>query len=117
MSNPSKSKGSAAEREVAAIVSRVLGIHCERNLEQARGNNTADVSFEHRGRTFLLEVKRRETLSRGAWMRQAIGHAARRGGGVPVVVYRKSRQAWRAYLRAKFGMLDCSFAGWLRTIS
>ena len=116
MSNPSKAKGSAAEREVAAIVCRELGIACQRNLEQARGNKTADVSFEHRDKTYLLEVKRRESMSRGSWMKQAVEHADRNGGGIPIVVYRKNRQSWRAYLAARFGMLDCSFEGWLKTI-
>ena len=113
MSNPSKAKGSAAERDVAGLVSSGLGVVCERNLEQARGNKTADVVFVFGGETYLLEVKRRESMSRGAWMKQAIEHADRLGHGMPLVVYRKNRQRWRAYFATKLGMMDCDFKGWL----
>ena len=115
MSNPSKNKGSSAERELAALLDAAFGDgsgSIQRNLEQSRGESTADIVFEYGSRTFLVEVKRRESLSRGMWFKQAEGHARKKGHGVPLVAYRKNRQGWRVFFRSRNGMMDLSLNGW-----
>ena len=91
MSKSQRDKGAAAEREVAAILSEVLGVQVRRKLGQVRdGGDDLEVG------PFRIEVKRRETLAMDAWSRQV--EACAGADQVPVVVYRRSREPWRVSL-------------------
>ena len=117
MSNPSKNKGSAAEREVATLLSEALGTEIKRNIAASRGDETEDIRFQHNGKTYLVEVKRRENLSKGAWLKQAEKHAKRNGTGIPVVVYRKNREPWHVHWRIKNGSaMTLPFDLWVKHV-
>lgn len=80
----SRRKGKTGELEVVAELAR-------HGLTVRRTPNSGGLAW--RGdlqglEGFLVEVKRRETLSVPAWLRQA--HAAARAGEVPVVMFRRS---------------------------
>ena len=85
-------KGAEAERQVAALLAESLGIAVKRKLGQARDGGD-DIQV---GR-FRLEVKRRERIQIDEWCAQV--EAAAGHGDIPVVVYRRSGQPWRAVLR------------------
>lgn len=79
----SRRKGAAGELEVAAEFQR-------RGFDARRTPNSGGLSW--RGDLqgvpgYIFEVKRCETLSLPAWLRQA--YAAASGGEVPVVVFRR----------------------------
>lgn len=99
MTSAAKQKGSAAEREAASIINSVLGTDVKRNLEQSRGISTADIIVPFEGKIYFVEVKRRETLSRIAWFKQAESHAVGVPNGVPVVAYKQNRLPWKVYWR------------------
>jgi hypothetical protein len=80
----SRRKGKTGELEVVAELAR-------HGLAVRRTPNSGGLAW--RGdlqglEGFVVEVKRRETLSVPAWLRQA--HAAARAGEVPVVMFRRS---------------------------
>jgi hypothetical protein len=104
MSASQRNKGARGEREIFAKLSEELGFVVKRNVDQARLGG-AD-SLELPG--FAPEIKRRETLSRPTWWRQAV-----RQGLVlkaePIVLYRQSRKPWRALIAADGGYKDVSF--------
>jgi len=85
MSRASREKGRKAELEVAAVL-RTHGFDARRD-----GRLDDDLSHDLDG--VHLEVKRAERLELPAWLRQAEDDAGERR---PVVVYRSSRQPWRA---------------------
>lgn len=87
-----RNKGSAAEREVAAILESALGIRIRRKLGQARdGGDDIEVGV------YRIEVKRRETLAMDAWCKQV--EDATPASQVPLVIYRRSHQPWRVVVR------------------
>jgi hypothetical protein len=86
-----RTKGAAAEREVAALLTDALGVSVKRKLGQARDSGD-DIQV---GR-YRLEIKRCETLRMQEWCEQV--EAACGPQDVPVVVYRRSGQPWRAVL-------------------
>ena len=99
-----KAKGSSGERELAAILSKLLGCEIKRNLALAsRGEQTEDIRFSLGGRTYLVECKRRESLSRNSWFRQAEEHVARNGGGIPLVMYRRESRRVAGVLQGSQG--------------
>lgn len=106
MTSAAKQKGSAAEREAASIINSVLGTDVKRNLEQSRGISTADIIVPFKGKIYFVEVKRRETLSRIAWFKQAESHAVGVPNGVPVVAYKQNRQPWMCYWRSSKGRME-----------
>lgn len=83
----SREKGKRGEREVRDIL-RANGV-------RARRDGRLDDDLEHGLDGFHLECKRRENLHLPAWIAQAEADAK---GRIPVVVFRKSNQPWRAVL-------------------
>ena len=88
MAASQRTKGAAAEREVAQILTDALGVVVKRKLGQARDGGD-DISLG----PFRLEVKRRETLAMDQWSHQV--EAAAGANDIPVVIYRRSREPWR----------------------
>lgn len=86
----SKKKGSAAEREFAAILTE-HGFQARRNEQRFQGGfSNPDVSacgLEQ----YHFEVKRVERLCVPEAMRQAMRDCA---GRIPVVVHRRNREGW-----------------------
>ena len=86
----SKGKGSAGEREFAALLTE-HGFRAHRNDQRfVGGSGRPDVSAEGLDR-FHFEVKRVEKLNVPAAMKQAEQDAADR---VPVVAHRRNRAPW-----------------------
>lgn len=93
-------KGAAGERELAAMLTDELGFEVKRKLGQAR-----DGGYDLQVGRFAIEVKRQERLQIEDWCRQveaAVTVAADIDSDgnlrppVPVVVFRRSGQPWRA---------------------
>lgn len=95
MGKPSRDKGARGEREVVEIC-RTLG------LDVWRTPNSGGLSVRHgkgdiRGIPGVhIEVKRAETLKMDLWSRQCEADADPLD--IPVVVYRRSNEPWRASL-------------------
>ena len=70
----------------------------QRNLSQTREGG-ADCLCVH---GWAIEIKRQEALSRPAWWRQACDQAAR-VGQEPMLLYRRSREAWTAWIHTRDG--------------
>jgi Holliday junction resolvase len=92
MTRLSRRKGATGERQVRDMI-RARGFSARR----AGRYGLADVihglpSFGGAG--YHIEVKRRETISMPAWIRQAEADAAEEGL-VPLVVWRRSFEDWR----------------------
>lgn len=87
----SRNKGANAEREVRDIV-RAAGFEATRD-GQVYEDDEPNEDLVHNIPGVHIEVKRRETLAIPAWCRQAEEDAR---GRVPWVVFRQSRQPWRA---------------------
>lgn len=92
MSRSQRDKGANGEREVAAIL-RAAGIACHRTPNSGGLMIPGDVTGLE---GYHFEVKRQETLRLPLWTAQAEAEAPE--GAVPIVVYRSSRQPWRASL-------------------
>lgn len=99
-------KGANGENELAAILSDELGVVVKRKLGQARdGGHDIEI-----GR-FLIEVKRQERLAIEAWCKQVeaacttvskIDANGELGDPVPVVVFRRNGEPWRAVVPLDF---------------
>ena len=87
MGRASRQKGARGEREVRDIL-RKYGV-------EARRDGRLDDDLVHGLEGYHLEVKRREAYELGAWIEQAEEDAKER---IPVVVFRKSNQPWRAVI-------------------
>ena len=95
-----RNKGATGERELAALLTEQLGFEVKRKLGQARdGGHDIEI-----GR-FCIEVKRQERLAIEDWCRQVelsvttsaeIDSEGSIGSPVPVVIFRRSGQPWRA---------------------
>lgn len=94
----SRNKGAGGEREVLRLLGQELGVMLQRNITQTRGGG-ADC-LEVTG--FAIEVKRQESLSRPAWWRQAC-EQAHRAGAEPMLLYRRNREQWRAFIHTTGG--------------
>ena len=92
MSKMSRNKGAAAEREVFKIIRDVTGIEVKRNLDQYQ---ESDSDCHVLG--FCIEIKRVEELRLKSWWAQVV-EVAKKHNEVPVLIYRQSRQQWRAVL-------------------
>lgn len=88
MSRASRDKGKRGEREVRDLL-REHGF-------EARRDGRLDDDLAHDVLGYHFEVKRRETLALPEWTRQAEADA---GDREAVVVYRRSREPWRASIR------------------
>lgn len=92
----SKAKGSAGEREFAAILTE-HGFPAHRNDQTfTGGRNNPDVTAEGL-EGYHFEVKRVERLNVSEAMRQAIRDAG--AGAVPVVAHRRNREPWLVTMR------------------
>jgi hypothetical protein len=87
VSRASRRKGAAGELEVAKLLA-AHGFDCRRD-------GRLDTDLVHDCAGWHFEVKRAESLRLPEWTRQAETDA---NGRVPVVVYRSSREPWRAVL-------------------
>ncbi|MBR2310520.1 MAG: hypothetical protein IKA47_08330 [Oscillospiraceae bacterium] len=86
----SKAKGSAGEREFAAVLTQ-LGYPAHRNDQKFIGGaGLPDVSADGL-EAFHFEVKRVERLNVSEAMKQAEADAA---GRVPIVAHRRNRHPW-----------------------
>ena len=99
MSAMQRRKGAAAEREVLRLLGEELGQMLQRNLSQTREGGADCLCV----RGWAIEVKRQEALSRPAWWRQAVVQAER-VGQEPMLLYRRSREAWTAWIHTRDGM-------------
>ena len=91
----SKAKGSAGERELAAILT-AKGYPAHRNDQRYLGGvGRPDVAAEGLER-YHIEVKRVERLNIGTAMQQAIHDA---DGKIPVVMHRRNREPWLVTLK------------------
>ena len=102
----SRNKGARGEREFAEMLSNELGQVVKRKLGQARDGGD-DIQV---GR-YRIEVKRREKLAIEAWCKQVeaacttaaeIGDDGQVREDVPVVVFRRNGEPWRAVVPAKW---------------
>lgn len=98
MSAKSRNKGAAAEREVLRLLGEELGLMLTRNLTQTREGGADCLGVKG----FALEVKRQESLSRPTWWRQACDQA-QRVGAEPMLLYRRNREAWQAFIHTGDG--------------
>lgn len=92
MGKMSRNKGAVAEKEVFKIMNDELGLELKRNLSQYQGTDSDLHLFG-----FCIEIKRQETLSLSTWWKQVV-EVANKTKEIPVLVYRQSRQPWRAVL-------------------
>lgn len=99
-------RGARGEREFAEMLSNELGQVVKRKLGQARDGGD-DIQV---GR-FRIEVKRREKLAIEAWCKQVeasctvaadIAEDGQVREDVPVVVFRRNGEPWRAVVPAKW---------------
>lgn len=93
MSRASRNKGKLGEREVRDALRR-HGFDARRGLAAAR-----EPDLVHSVPGVHLEVKRRETYELDAWIAQATQDSSELE---PIVVFRKSRQPWRAVVNLDF---------------
>ena len=100
----SRNKGARGEREFAELLSNELGQVVKRKLGQARDGGD-DIQV---GR-YRIEVKRREKLAIEAWCKQVeasctvaadISEDGQVKDEVPVVVFRRNGEPWRAVVPA-----------------
>lgn len=104
MGSSQRNKGKTAEVEVYhwlnETVSSVVGPGkwFQRNQNQTASSGS-DLSNPFR---LSIEIKRHETLSVNSWWTQCT-RSAKAESGVPILLYRQSRQPWRAVTEIK----DC----------
>lgn len=99
----SRSKGNRGELEAIHQIEALTGLALAREHGQsAKGGHDCTIMLPD-GVVVCLEVKRCETECHSEWWQQATVSAARVPGGVPVVVWRRSRQPWR--VRVPLGWL------------
>ena len=113
MGAKSRNKGKRGELEAIHALEALLGLPLSREHGQsANGGHDCTIPLSG-GMVVALEVKRCETEVHSEWWTQAVLSAARVPGGVPVVVWRRSRQPWR--VRVPLGwLLGCQWPldGW-----
>jgi hypothetical protein len=93
MSASQRRKGAAAEREVLKLLGAELGVLLQRNIQQTRDGGADCLCVKG----WAIEVKRQEALSRPKWWRQAVEQASRLGVQ-PMLLYRRSREPWKAWI-------------------
>jgi len=87
----SRDKGARAEREIVHLIHDELGVECRRGMQSRSGDDEADVIGLP---GWHFEVKRCEQLAINKWLAQAESDA--HDDEVPVVLFRRSNQPWRA---------------------
>lgn len=91
-----KRKGSAAERELAALLSP-FGEAIRHDQRYTGGKGNPDIEFLHRGKRYHVECKRVERLNIYCAISQAERDAVE--GFTPVVVHRRNRGQWYITMR------------------
>jgi len=91
-------KGATAEREALRLLGDELGVALQRNIEQTRCGGADCLKVKG----FAIEIKRQERLSRPAWWKQAC-EQARTASAEPMVLYRRSREPWKALIHTVDG--------------
>lgn len=89
----SRTKGQAGEREAAALIRDLTGWDVRRRVRQHDGDSDLEGVPG-----WSVEIKRHASASRGdiaAWWAQAVAQA-RPAGLLPVLLYRRDRDQWRA---------------------
>lgn len=85
----SRNKGAAGEREVAKIIEDLLGVTCQRNLDQWRSGG-----FDLEGLDgWAIEVKRAKKPLLESWWQQTVDQA-RLADLKPVLWWRLDNQKW-----------------------
>ena len=107
MSRTSQKKGRAAELELCRLLNE-HGIPAKPGTALNYGTEPDILGVAG----FHVEVKRRERVEIGAWMKQA-EHDALKFGGFPCVMHRRSREAWRVTmpLSAWLALYKRAFSG------
>lgn len=109
-----RNKGKAAEVEVYHWLNETVatvvghGKWFQRNQNQTASSGS-DLSNPFR---LSVEIKRHETLSINQWWAQCV-KSAKMEHGIPVLIYRQSRQPWRAVIE----MIDCYGGIYIVTMS
>lgn len=89
----SRTKGQAGEREAAALIRNLTGWDVRRRVRQHDGDSDLEGVPG-----WSVEIKRHAQASRAdiaAWWAQAVAQA-RPAGLLPVLLYRRDRDQWRA---------------------
>jgi len=84
---------------VLKLLGQELGVSLTRNLTQTREGGADCLCV----RGWAIEIKRQESLSRPSWRRQAV-YQAERVGQEPMLLYRRSREKWTAWIHTRDGM-------------
>jgi Holliday junction resolvase len=90
----SRDKGQRGEREFAAELQTLFGIHARRGVQYHGGADSPDVISDFADVHF--EVKRCERLSLYPAMQQAVEDA---GEKIPVVCHKQNRKEWLVVVR------------------
>lgn len=88
-----RNKGANAERELANYIKDMWGYQVRRGQVFNHEPDIVGLKGIH------IECKRHETLQLKAWLEQSITWAEKHDDGIPIVVYRQSRQPWKVYMR------------------
>ena len=106
-----RTKGAAAEREVATALNNVviesrkmLGLseYDKQDLPFQRNQNQSAVGGDDLTNPFNLsiEVKRQEQLSINTWWKQTVA-SAERTGGIPILIYKQNHKKWKCVMNAE----------------
>lgn len=88
-----RAKGQRGEREAIHLLESLTGLELSREHGQAAiGGHDCTIPTRP---VICLEVKRQENDNLAAWWTQAVASAVK-AEGIPAVLYRRSRQPWRA---------------------
>ncbi len=88
-----RTKGQTGEREIAGILAELTGYSVKRRVRQHAGDSDLEGVPG-----WSVEIKRHASASRGdirQWWAQAVAQAQRMGA-LPVLLYRRDRDQWRA---------------------
>ena len=89
-----RSRGAAAERELARWIKDELGVEVCRNLKQYQRTQEGDLTPLG---PFLIECKYHARINVRDWWRQAV-ESAKKAEAIPVVAYKVARKGWRFVL-------------------
>ena len=95
-----RAKGGDGEREIANLLSDLLGIPIKRRVRQHEGDSDLEGLLG-----WSVEVERAKTATLPSWWRQACAQAK---GALPVLFYRLDGKKWRAIwpLSVVVGVID-----------
>lgn len=88
----SRNKGKRGERELAAVLEKILGISFRRTQQFAGADGTSDVKCNELDLGLHIECKRQERIKIYDYLKQAKEDAE--NGDVPVVCFRTNNKPW-----------------------